>query len=99
MSGLPVSAENLKSYMSEFQARYDQITAEFGQDMLIVHQKLQELDAELQTKYQRVETEGMPKSAKGWHKLLEAFDCPVMVAKSSENPKELVLVIMDEPLT
>lgn len=98
MSGLPVSEENLAAYNEEFKAAYDIILAENGNDMLVVHQKLQELDANLQQKFQRIETSEVPKSAKGWHKLLEAYETPIMLAKSSENPKELVLVIMDEPL-
>lgn len=98
MSGRPVSAENLAQYETEFKARYDQILEQHGQDMLTVHQELLKLDEELQGKWQRIEVEALPKSAKAWHELLEKFDAPVMLAKSSENVKELILVIMDEPI-
>jgi hypothetical protein len=98
MSGRPVSAENLASYESEFKERYDTILAQHGQDMMTVHQELLKLDEELQGKWQRIEMEDLPKSRKGWHELLEKFDAPVMLAKSSENVEELVLVIMDEPI-
>lgn len=98
MSGMPVSPENLAAYNAEFKTAYDAILAEHGNDMLTVHQKLKELDEVLQKKWQTIKTSTVPKSAKAWHKLLEAYDAPVMLAKSSENPKELVLVIMDEAL-
>jgi hypothetical protein len=98
MSGRPVSAENLAAYEAEFKERYDKILEAHGNDMLTVHQELLKLDQELQGKWQRIEVEALPKSGKGWHELLEKFDAPVMLAKSSENVGELVLVIMDEPL-
>lgn len=98
MSGRPVSVENLAQYESEFKIRYDEILAQHGQDMLTVHQELRKLDEELQGKWQRIEVEALPKSGKAWLELLKKFEAPVMLAKSSENVDELVLVIMDEPL-
>jgi hypothetical protein len=100
MSGLPVSEENLTKYNDEFKASYDTIMAEHGPDMLVVHQKLLELDKELQQKWQRIESFSLPKSAKGWRELIEAYKAPIMVAVSAEEGSEgtLVLVIMDQPL-
>lgn len=98
-SGLPVSQDNLEAYNAEFQQRYDKIMETCGNDMLKVHEELQKLDAELQQKFQQIESFELPKSAKGWQKLLESFDAPIMLAKSSEGKNELVFVIMDQPLS
>lgn len=97
-SGMPVSMENLAAYDKEFKESYDQILATYSPDMLEVHKHLQELDAELQAKWNQVEAEPLPKSAKAWQALVQKYQCPVMLAQSSENPKELLLIIMDQPL-
>lgn len=98
MSGRPVSPENLAEYEAEFKKEYDKILEQHGQDMLTVHQELLKLDEVLQNKWQRIESNDIPKSKKGWVKLLETYDAPIMLAKSAENVDELLLVIMDEPL-
>lgn len=98
MSGKPVSAENLAQYESEFKQQYDKILEQHGQDMLTVHQELLKLDNELQGKWQRIEMESLPKSAKGWRELIAKFEAPIMLAQSLDKPDELVLVIMDEPI-
>lgn len=97
-SGLPVAPENLAAYDAEFKAAYDKIQADHAPDMLVVHQKLKELDAELTAKWTSIELSQLPKSKKGWKKFLEQYDAPIMVARSSEDVDEVVLVIMDQPL-
>lgn len=97
-SGLPVAPENLAAYDAEFKAEYDKIHAEHAPDMLKVHEKLKELDAALTAKWNSIELRELPKSRKGWLEFLGQFDCPIMLARSSENLEELVLVIMDQPL-
>lgn len=96
-SGLPVSKENLAQYDAEFKAAYDKIQEEHGQDMLAVHTALQELDKQLSSKWSSIEAASIPKSAKAWKNLLAEYDCPIMLARSQENPEELVFVIMDMP--
>lgn len=98
MSGLPVSKANLEAYHADFKAGYDKLEAEAGLDMLKLHEGLKALDVDLTTKYERTDEQELPKSAKAWHKLINDYDCPIMIAKSQDNPKELVVVIMDEPL-
>jgi len=97
-SGMPVAMENLAAYDTEFKARYDDIMAKYSPDMLEVHKHLQELDAELQAKWNQIESEPVPKSAKGWQRLIAKYQAPVMLAQSAENSKELLLIIMDQPL-
>lgn len=96
-SGLPVSTSNLDAYNTEFKLKYDEILAAHSPDMLVVHEKLKELDAELTKKYAQIELQELPKSAKGWQKLIDSLEAPVMLAKSSEK-NELLLVVMDQPL-
>lgn len=100
MSGLPVSEENLAAYNEEFKSSYDAIMEQHSPDMLKVHEALQALDKELQGKWQRIESNSLPKSAKGWRALIEKFQAPIMIAVSAEENAEgtLVLVIMDQPL-
>lgn len=98
MSGKPVSQENLEAYTMEFKEKYDKILEIHGKDMLSVHQEVLKLDQELHSKWQNIEVEQLPKSARAWRDLITKFGSPLMLALSSENPDELVLVIMDEPL-
>lgn len=97
-SGLPVSPENLKQYNEEWKSAYDAILEQHGQDMLTVHQKVEQLEKDLQAKYVQIESNKLPASKKAWVKLLESFDAPIMLARSSEDPNELLLVVMDQPL-
>jgi hypothetical protein len=97
-SGRPVMPDQLAAYESEFKTAFDKIQAEVGLDMLEMHKRLQALDAELLPKYTPKELMELPKSQRAWHKLIMQFECPVLVAKSSENPDTLVLVLMDQPI-
>jgi len=97
-SGMPVSMENLAAYDTEFKARYDDILAQYSPDMLEVHKRLQELDNELQAKWNQIESEPLPKSTRAWQKLVQKYEAPVMLAQNAENAKELLLIIMDRPL-
>lgn len=97
MSGRPVSQENLQQYVQEWQSAYDAIIAEHGSDMLTVHQKVLQLEQDLNSKWQAVESTEVPKSAKAWKKLIEHYGAPVLLAMSAETEGELLLVIMDQP--
>lgn len=66
--------------------------------MLTVHQEVMKLDNELTSKWSQIEMQELPKSAKGWRELITQLEAPLMLALSSENVDELVLVIMDEPI-
>ena len=97
-SGLPVSKANLEAYDAEFKAAYDQISAEHGQDMLKMHEEILKVESALQAKYTQIEKFQMPTSAKQWKAIIDACEAPIMIARSLDNPNEIVLVIMDRPL-
>lgn len=98
MSGRPVEPDIYAQYMQEFQAEFDKIQAEAGPDMLLFHSKLQELDKQLNIKYSNFFNETVPQSNKAWRTLIKKYDAPLMLALSAENPNELILVVMDQPL-
>lgn len=95
-SGRPVSLENLKAHEEEFKKRYDEISEMHGPDMLKIHESLIELDKELAQKWEVILEIDVPKSVKAWKKLIDLYEVPVLVAKSKDNPNELLLVLMDE---
>lgn len=95
-SGRPVLLENLDKYEAEFKQEFDKIAAEAGTDMLKMHEELAKLDERLKPKYNVVEAIELPTSRKAWKKLMETYECPLMIAKSSEPPFELVVVLVDE---
>lgn len=97
-SGKPLTVEDLQAHKADFQAGYDKILQEHGPDMLKVHEELQKLDTELAQKWKLVDSVPLPKSAKAWKAMANTYQAPVLVAQSSENPAEIVLVVMDEPL-
>jgi hypothetical protein len=96
-SGLPVDPTMLEKYDKAWKEAYDAIMAEHGQDMLTVHGELEKLEAKLQSEYGNIELRELPKSTKAWMQFIDSLDCPIMLAKSSENPKELVIVVVDRP--
>jgi hypothetical protein len=97
LSGKPVSTEQLKAYEDEFRETYDKLLETHGTDMQKMHEELIGLDTELASKYANIGVEELPKSQKKWMGLIDSFDAPIMLAKSMDNPKELVLVIVDVP--
>jgi Skp family chaperone for outer membrane proteins len=97
-SGMPVQPEALDAFNTEFKQEYDKLQEVHGNDMLEMHKGIQAMEAELQKKYSNIVAEKLPASKKAWLELLGKFDAPVMLARSSENTKELILVIMDQPL-
>ncbi|MBK9292813.1 MAG: hypothetical protein IPM52_14490 [Bacteroidetes bacterium] len=95
MSGLPVQPEALEQYKAEFTSGFDAAKAECGNDMLALQGKLQTLEDALVAKYSVVGEVELPKTGKAWRELLQAYSAPVMVAQSSQNTDEYVLVIVD----
>lgn len=96
-TGAPITLKNIEAYDLEFKARYDVILSECGSDMPTVQVMVQALQDELQQKYEIIGDEILPKSAKAWHELITKYGAPLMLAQSAENPKEMVMVIMDQP--
>lgn len=96
ISNRPISVEHLEAYEVEFKAYFDKASFEAGPNMKLLSRYLSFGEHCLNKKYKvDVETE-IPKSAKGWNKLIESFaGCPIMVAQS-EDRKSLVLVLMDQ---
>lgn len=97
-SGRPVDELSFKAFENEYVQEYDKIAEACGQDMLEFHKQLQTLDAKLEQKYANIMTEELPKTAKAWRELTLKYDAPIMLARSSDNPKELIMVVMDQAL-
>ncbi len=57
----------------------------------------QALEDTLRAKYGLVKEVTMPTTAKAWHKLIAA-EGPLMVAQSSANKSELILIVIDMPI-
>jgi len=97
-SGLPVAPEHVEAYKVEFQAAYDKLQESCGADMLKMHEELEKLDKELAIKWQRILTTLPPRSEKAWKKMVDHYGCPIMIARSQDNPEQLVFVLMDMPI-
>ena len=97
-SGRPPAIDAYEAFEAEFKARYDLIQAECGLDMEKMHKALQALDAELLQKYPVQIDFKMPATKKLWKQLVAKYEAPIMLAASSEDPTQLVAVIMDMPI-
>lgn len=98
MSGLPVQLEDLETFKQEWKTEFDRLQKVHGNDMLSLQKDLAALDESLRSKYKIVDTIELPKSLRAWTTLLKKYEAPVMLAQSSENIKEFLLIIMDEGL-
>lgn len=97
-TGAPVHPEAVKAYEADFQAAFDKAQNEARGDMDKMQKLLEEIDKELATKYGTEEQLPLPTTQKGWRQLIDTYGAPVLVARSADNPKELILVLMDVPL-
>ena len=97
-SNLPLDVYDLQAQKAEWTAGYDKLAEECGSDMHTLQQKCEELANELQKKYNLVGEQEVPKTRKQWAALIEKYQAPILIANSADNPKELVLAIMDQPL-
>lgn len=98
LSGLPVELVDLDAYRKEWHDKYLALETECGKDMLTLQKRAQELEQELIKSYKMIIEVDMPKSAKSWALAIDRFQTPLMLARSSVNPKEIVLVICDQPV-
>lgn len=92
-SGNAVDLDQFAAYEEEFSARYDVIVLEYGRDMKVVHDKLEELDAELASKYDTIIEIERPKSGKQEKALVDKYG-QYMVTTHMETG-ELIYVILD----
>lgn len=97
-SGRPVNAQALADFDKEWKDGFDAASERHKTDMLSLQQDLAKLEEELLKKYKVVEDWEFIKTKKEMKKKMEEHGCPIMVAQSSENPKELVYVLMDQSL-
>lgn len=97
-SGMPVKLEHLAAYKIAWLDGYDKAKAECGNDMLSLQGDLKALEEQLQVQYSLVEEWPELLSAADFRAKIEEYQCPIMVAKSSEAPFDLVYVIMDKDL-
>lgn len=97
-SGLPVELENLNAYQTEWTAEFDRLKDKHKTDMLSLQSDLAALENELLAKYKCIIDIDFIKSQKGLKKLMDTYQCPIMVAVSAADAKELVYVLMDRDL-
>jgi hypothetical protein len=98
-SGLPVKLENIDAYKAEWTAEFDKLKDVHKNDMLSLQADLLEIEKALMLKYEVTETWEFLKSKKAVKAKMEQYGAPIMIAQSSENPNELVYVIMDSQLS
>ena len=92
-SGNAVDIEANKAYVEEFQSRYDELKTECGLDMEKMHKKLEELDAELELKYDVISVWDLPDSKIKWKKLIAEYGS--FMVSEHVHTGELLLVVMD----
>lgn len=97
-SGSPVRAADIEAHATEFKEKYLAIEKRLHPDMLSIQKEVQAMEDELAKKFDLTIQVPFPKSKKQWRQLCESYEAPLMLARSSLNPKELVLVIMDTPI-
>lgn len=98
-SQLPVKLENLQKYKEEWKFGFDEAMDKYKENMAGLQPVLEALEQELLAKYPATEDELLPETVLGWTELVKQYQCPVMVAQSADDPTQLVMVIMDMPLT
>lgn len=95
MSGLPISLADIEACKKEFTEAYDVLAAKHGPDMLALQTDVAEVEKQIQSKYSYVQDWKFLNKKQILAKI-EELGCPVLVAKSAQNPKELVYVIWDQ---
>jgi hypothetical protein len=95
-SGVPVKLEDREAYQKEWEVFYDKVKTRAGLDMLKTQRMLAFGERQLIKKYNVEVLVEMPKSAKGWEKLIAGYeDTPIMLARTTKG-NEVVAIIMDE---
>lgn len=98
LSGLPVDPSVTEAYTADWQAKFDVLKEKHGNDMLSLQADLVIVEKELNQIYKVIEDIPYAKSVKQLKALVEKYEAPIMAAKSSENPKEVVYVICDRAI-
>lgn len=97
-SGLPVSLESRDAYDKEWKEFYDRAAERAALDMLLLARYLSFGERILVKKHNIQVNVDIPKSAKGWQKLISSYeDTPILVARTADG-KEVVGILMDEPI-
>lgn len=97
-SGQPVDPDKAAAYQKEWQDGFDAAVEKYGKYGPETSKVLDELDKELQEKYNDltiVEME-LPKSGKAWKELLS--DYGAIVVGTSLETDELVFIVNDMPM-
>lgn len=98
-SGLPVNMASMTAYQTEWTAAFDDLKHKHGNDMLSLQADLAKVEEDLRTKYQVTEIWELLKTKKAIKTKMLEYGCPILIAQSSENPDELVYVLMDSGLS
>ena len=72
-SGNAVNKIEAAKMKAEYQEKFDLIQEEVGLDMMKMHDRLKELDVELQEKYEVITRIDMPQSRKKMQKFIEEY--------------------------
>lgn len=97
-SGRPVNPEMLQKFDEEWKQGFDSASELHKTDMLSLQKSLAELESHLLKKYSVVEDWEFIKTKKMAMEKIKEHGCPIMMAQSSENPEEIVYVLMDQSL-
>jgi hypothetical protein len=95
-SGLPVDLQNMKAYQEEWEREFDRLKDLHTPDMLSLQSALATLENELKVKWKLIEEWPYLNNIAAIKKKIEEYQCPIMVAKSADNPEEIVYVLVDQ---
>jgi hypothetical protein len=95
-SGQPVNLEDRENYDREFKITYDKCAERAGLDMLKLNRMISFCERQLVKKWNKTVLIEVPKSKKGFKKLLAKYeDVPIMIAITA-NRENVIAVLMDQ---
>ncbi len=93
-SGNPIDEKEADKFAIEWKKGFEKLFDAYKDDMKTMEVKSQEFEDELTKKYEINQQVALPKSIKGWVKLLEKHQSGIMLDVDSKTGK-LMLVILD----
>ena len=93
-SGNPIDEKEADEFAVEWKKGFEKLFDAYKDDMKTMEEKSQEFENKLTKKYGINQQVNLPKSMKGWVKLLEKHQSGIMIDVDSKTGK-LMLVILD----
>lgn len=93
-SGNPVNDKEAEKFSEEWKEGFNKLFDAYKDDMTTMQKKSEEFENTLSKKYSINQRVDLPKSLKGWKKLLEAHQSGIMIDEDVKTGK-LMLVILD----